>query len=57
MQLSRAERTFGKFYRKVALPEAAKAEGAEARYVNGVLMVTVPKAEDVKAKAIMVEVA
>lgn len=57
MQLSRAERTFGKFYRKVALPEAAKAEEAEARYVNGLFTVTVPKAEDVKAKAITVEAA
>ena len=47
--VKRAERTFGKFYRRVALPEAAKADEAEARYVNGVLTVTVPKTEEAKA--------
>jgi HSP20 family molecular chaperone IbpA len=41
----------------VALPEAAKAEAAEARYANGVLTVTVPKAEEAKAKAITVKAA
>jgi HSP20 family molecular chaperone IbpA len=35
----------GKFYRRVALPEAAKVAEAEARYANGVLTVTVPKGE------------
>jgi HSP20 family protein len=55
--VKRAERTFGKFYRRVALPEAAKAAEAEARYANGVLTVTVPKAEEAKAKAITVEAA
>ena len=55
--VKRTERTFGKFYRRVALPEGAKAEEAKARYANGVLTVTVPKAEDVKAKAITVEAA
>jgi HSP20 family protein len=55
--VKRAERMFGKFYRRVALPEAAKAEAAEARYVNGVLTVTVPKAEEAKAKAITVKAA
>jgi HSP20 family protein len=55
--VKRAERAFGKFYRRVALPEGAKAEGAEARYANGVLTVTVPKAEEAKAKVITVEAA
>lgn len=55
--MKRTERTFGKFYRKVALPGMAKAEEAEARYANGVMTVTVPKAEEAKAKAITVEVA
>lgn len=55
--VKRAERAFGKFYRRVALPEAAKAEAAEARYANGVLTVTVPKAEEAKAKAITVKAA
>lgn len=55
--VKRTERAYGKFYRRVALPEAAKADEAEARYVKGVLTVTVPKAEEAKAKAITVKAA
>ena len=55
--VKRAERTFGKFYRRVALPEAAKVAEAKARYANGVLTVTVPKGEATKAKAITVNAA
>jgi len=55
--VKRTERAYGTFYRRVALPEAAKAEDAEARYVNGVLTVIVPKAEEAKAKAIAVKAA
>jgi HSP20 family protein len=54
-ETKRTERTFGTFYRRVALPETAKMEAAEARYENGVLTVTVPKGEEAKAKAITVE--
>jgi HSP20 family molecular chaperone IbpA len=36
----------------VVLPEAAQAEEAEARYVNGVLTVAVPKAEEAKAMTV-----
>ena len=53
----RVERTFGAFHRRVTLPEGVKAEEVEARYVNGVLTVTVPKAEEVKAKAVEVKAA
>ena len=56
-EAKRMERTFGTFYRRVALPETAKMEEAEARYVNGVLTVTVPKGEEAKAKAITVNAA
>lgn len=55
--VKRAERTFGKFYRRVTVPEGAKVEEAEAHYANGVLTVTVPKAEEAKAKAIAVKAA
>lgn len=55
--MKRAERTFGKFYRRVTLPELAKAEEAEARYANGVLTVTVPKTEETKAKHVVVKAA
>jgi HSP20 family protein len=56
-EAKRTERAFGTFYRRVALPETAKLEEAEARYVNGVLTVTVPKGEAAKAKAITVAAA
>lgn len=55
--VKRVERTFGTFYRRVRLPETAKAEEAEARYANGVLTVTVPKTAEAKAKAIEVKAA
>jgi HSP20 family protein len=51
------ERTFGTFYRRVMLPEAAKMEEAEAKYENGVLTVTVPKGEEAKAKMMTVKAA
>jgi HSP20 family protein len=56
-ETKRTERTFGTFYRRVALPETAKLAEAEARYTNGVLTVTVPKGEEAKAKAITVKAA
>ena len=56
-ETKRMERTFGTFYRKVALPETAKMEEAEAKYENGVLTVTVPKGEEARAKMITVEAA
>jgi HSP20 family protein len=56
-ETKRTERAFGTFYRKVALPEMAKFEEAEAKYENGVLTVTVPKGEEAKAKKVTVKAA
>lgn len=47
----RTERTYGKFYRCVGLPEGANTEKAQAEYVNGVLQVTLPLAEVKKPQA------
>jgi HSP20 family protein len=37
------ERSFGKFSRSIALPEAVDDEASEARYADGVLMLTLKK--------------
>lgn len=39
----RVERIYGNFYRRFALPDSADAAQVEARSVNGVLEVTIPK--------------
>lgn len=44
----RVERSSGKFMRRFRLPENAKAEQVKAAMENGVLTVTVPKAEENK---------
>jgi HSP20 family protein len=36
-----SERTYGSFYREVGLPEGAIADSAKAKFVNGVLEVTI----------------
>jgi len=55
--MRRVERAFGTFYRRVTLPGAVKPEEVNARYVNGVLTVTVPKAEAAKAKHVEIKAA
>jgi len=45
----RSERSYGKFYRSIPLPEGASADTATAQFNNGVLEVTIPVPE-VKAK-------
>ena len=38
----RSERSYGKFYRSILLPEGAKADQTAAEFNNGVLEVTIP---------------
>ncbi len=38
----RSERSYGRFYRAIALPEGVKADNAKAHFNNGVLEVTIP---------------
>jgi HSP20 family protein len=40
-----SERSYGKFYRSIALPQGAKPEEITARFNNGVLEVTTPLAQ------------
>lgn len=49
------ERRFGKFSRSVTLPTSVDANNAKAEFEDGVLTLTVPKAEDVKPKSIQVK--
>jgi HSP20 family protein len=45
----RFERSYGKFYRSIPLPEGVKTEAAKAELTDGVLKITVPVAEVKKA--------
>lgn len=38
----RSERSYGKFYRRIPMPEGVKAEDANASFSNGVLEITLP---------------
>lgn len=53
----RVERASGSFYRRFSLPDSADAEKISAHTANGVLEVTIPKQERVKARKISVDVA
>ncbi len=49
------ERTFGKFSRTIALPQAVNADQVEAIYENGILTLTLPKVPEVQPKQITVK--
>ena len=49
------ERRYGSYFRSLAIPVAVVADEAEAEFEGGVLTLTLPKAEEVKPKAIKVE--
>jgi len=51
----RRERRYGSFSRSLTIPVSIVADRAEAEFENGVLTLTLPKAEDVKPKAIKVK--
>lgn len=50
------ERVYGKFERSVQLPMAVQAEKVKATYRDGVLEVKLSKAEEVKPKAIKIDI-
>ena len=51
----RQERRYGAFCRSLTLPTTIVAEKAKAEFENGVLTLTLPKAEEVKPKSIKVK--
>jgi HSP20 family protein len=53
----RVERAYGKFVRRFSLTEDFDAAKVEATYKNGVLEVSVPKAEQVKPRKIEIQAA
>ena len=50
----RRERPVGSFVRSVKLPDPVVGDQAEAQYVNGLLQITVPKAEEAKPRRISI---
>ncbi len=50
------ERPTGSFYRALSLPETVDANKIQSTYENGVLTVTLPKAEEKKKKQIKIQV-
>ena len=53
-EVHRQERYFGRFSRALTLPTAVNGEKVKASYKDGILTVTLPKAEEAKPKQITV---
>lgn len=51
----RKEMQMGKFYREVTLPVSVQPDKATATFENGILHLTLPKAEEIKPKRIPVK--
>lgn len=49
------ERRYGTFARTISLPSTIKAEDIHADYQDGILTLTLPKAEEIKPKRIQVQ--
>ncbi len=52
----RCELCYGKFSRSIAIPSAIDTGRVEATYENGILIITLPKAEEVKPKKIELKI-
>jgi HSP20 family protein len=56
-EISRAERFLGRFQRTISLPVAVNPDQVKASYKEGILTITLPKAEEAKPRQIQVNVA
>lgn len=52
----RSERSYGKFYRRIPMPEGVKAEDAKATFKNGVLEITMPASKREERKPRRLEI-
>ncbi len=52
----RSERVFGTFNRSFQIPDSIQSDKIEANFTNGVLIVTLPKAEESKTREIKVNI-
>jgi len=52
----RVERSYGSFQRSFNLPSAVKGDKVDAQYKDGILTISLPKAEEAKRKQIEVKV-
>lgn len=50
--VQRYERSYGQYQRSFELPDSVKVDNVEARYEDGVLHISIPKAEEVKGRKI-----
>jgi HSP20 family protein len=53
----RSERSYGKFYRRIPVPEGVNLENAQATFNNGVLEITMPAPKPEARKARRLEIA
>lgn len=54
-QTSREERFFGRFTRSMKLPKQVNSNGVKANYKDGILTITLPKAEEAKPRQIKIK--
>ena len=54
-RIHRSERAAGRFVRTVELPTEVDADGVKARYVNGLLLVAVPRAASARPRRVTVQ--
>ncbi len=52
----RVERSYGSFQRSFALPTSVRSDKVDAQYKDGILTISLPKAEEAKRKQIEVKV-
>jgi HSP20 family protein len=49
------ERRYGRFERSFTLPRSVSADKVKARFENGILTVSLPKAEEAKPRRVQIE--